>query len=69
MVSNTKEISSFYTEDQSIKMLYLIVRLQSIKIVVYINPLSTHRVEASLVYIWALGSQEDAEGEIKHKGL
>lgn len=69
MVSNTKEISSCYTEDQIIKMVYLIVRLQSIKIVVYISPLSSHRVEASLVYIWALGPQEEAEGEIEHKGL
>lgn len=69
MVSNTREIPSFYTEDQIIKMVYLIVRLQNIKIVVYISPLSNHRVEASLVYIWALGSQEEAEGEIEHKGL
>lgn len=37
LVSNIKEISSFYNEDQIIKMLYLILSLQSIKIAVYTN--------------------------------
>lgn len=37
LVSNIKEISTFYNEDQIIKMLYLILSLQSIKIAVFIN--------------------------------